>query len=107
MLYQKGAIVPSSREKDEFIATLSIVPKPNGKFRPAIHLGCRNEFVHYDHFKQETYKVVLDLIQPGDYFTSVDLYKAYFSIPNTHSISKVLEVQLEQIAVSVCLPFGL
>ena len=91
MLYQKGAIVPSSHEKDEFIFTLFIVPKTNGKIRPVINLRYLDEFVHYDHFKQETFKVVLDLIQPGDFFTSVDLCDAYFSIPIHTASQKYLK----------------
>ena len=75
-LLKKGAIVESVSEPDEFISTIFIVPKPNGKFRPVINLRYLNEFVHYDHFKQETFKVVLDLLQKNDFLTSVDLQDA-------------------------------
>ena len=37
-LLRIGAIVPSESEPDEFISTIFIVPKPNGKFRPVINL---------------------------------------------------------------------
>ena len=65
-LLRKGAIIPCKSEPGEFISTLFIVPKPNGKFRPVISLRYLNGFVHYDHFKQETFSMVLDLLQEGD-----------------------------------------
>ena len=81
---KKGAIVPSVSEPGEFISNLFIVPKPCGKYRPVINLRHLNKFVHYDHFKQETFKVVLDLLQRNDFLTSIDLTDIYFSI-SVHS----------------------
>ena len=52
-LLEIGAVVPSEHEPDEFISTLFIVPKPNGKYRPVINLKFLNEYVQYNHFKQE------------------------------------------------------
>ena len=72
-LLSKGAIIPCNDETDQFISTIFIVPKPNGKFRPIINLKYLNNFVTYEHFKQETFSVVKDLVQRNDYFTSVDL----------------------------------
>ena len=85
-LLKKGAIVPSFHEEGQFISTIFIVPKPNGKFRPVINLKYLNYFVTYEHFKQETFSVVLELIQKNDFFTSIDLKDAYFSIPVLKSI---------------------
>ena len=36
-LLSKAAIVPSDDELGQFISTIFIVPKPNGKFRPVIN----------------------------------------------------------------------
>ena len=79
-LLGKGAINPSKNEKEQFISSIFIVPKPNGKFRPVINLRELNKFVTYRHFKQETFPVVLDMIQPNDFLTKLDLSDAYFSI---------------------------
>lgn len=49
-----------------------LVTKPNGDLRPIINLRKLNEFVHYEKFKQETFSFVLELIQPNDFFTSLD-----------------------------------
>lgn len=92
------AIVPCESEPGEFISTIFIVPKPNGKFCPVINLRYLNEFVHYEHFKQETFSVVLDLLQEKDFLTSVDLQNAYFSIP-IHSHDKKYLVFLEWAAI--------
>lgn len=107
-LLRKGAIVPSISEPGEFISTLFIVPKPNGKYRPVINLRHLNKFVHYDHFKQETFKVVLDLLQKNDYLTSVDLKDAYFSIPIHSDYQKYLKfVWNDKMYKFVCVCFGL
>lgn len=108
VLLEKGAIVQSKHEAGEFISTIFIVPKPNGKFRPVINLRYLNEFVHYEHFKQETFKVVLDLVQEGDFFTSIDLQDAYFSIPICESFQKFLKFSWRgQLYKFTCLPFGI
>ena len=107
-LLNKGAIVPSCTEQNQFISTIFIVPKPNGKFRPVINLKYLNEFIHYNHFKQETFKVVLDLIQHGDYMTSVDMTDAYFSIPIHESFQKYLKFSWNgNLYKFVALPFGI
>lgn len=107
-MLRKGAIVETKSEPNEFISTIFIVPKSNGKFRPVINLKYLNEFVHYDHFKQETFKVVLELIQEGDFLTKIDLQDAYFSIPIHEDFQKYLKFQWNGVLYKfVCLPFGL
>ena len=68
VLLNKGAIVESNYEENQFVSNIFVVKKPNGKFRPIINLKKLNQFVHYEHFKQEHFKVVLDIIQEGDFF---------------------------------------
>ena len=107
-LHSIGAIVPCCHEKDEYISTIFIVPKPNGKFRPVINLRFLNHFVHYDHFKQGTFKVVLDLLQKDDYMTSVDMEQAYVSISIRESHQKYLKFSWNQVLYKLtCLGFGL
>ena len=92
-LLSKGVIESSDFEKDQFISNIFIVPKPNGKDRPVIYLPYLNYFVHYEHFKQETFKVVLNLIQEDD-FSLVLIYKnltlLYLFIKTIKKISEVL-----------------
>ena len=107
-LVRKGAIVESSSERGQYISNIFVVPKPNGKFRPIINLKQFNKFVHYEHFKQEHFRIVLQLVQKGDFFTSVDLQDAYFSIPIAEDSRKYLKFLWNDILYHyVCLPFGL
>lgn len=89
-LLKKGATEFSHWEDYQFVSNIFIVPKPNGTFRPIINLRYLNYFVHYEHFKQETFKIVLNLIQEGDFFTSTDLQEAYFAVPIHQDFKKKL-----------------
>ena len=106
-LLKKGAIVGSEWEPDQFISNIFVVKKPNGKFRPIINLKRLNNFVHYEHFKQEHFKIVLELIQENDFFCSVDLQDAYFSVPIHPDYQKYLKFTWKGVLYAfVCLPFG-
>ncbi|WAQ99028.1 POL-like protein [Mya arenaria] len=95
-------------ESEEFISTLFIVPKPNNKFRPVINLRFLNKFVGYNHFKQEIFNVVLDLVQRNDFFTKMDLLEAYFSVPIHDDSTKYLKFSWNGLLYKfICLPFGL
>ena len=103
----KGAIIPTDNEPGQFISNLFIVPKPNGKFRPVINLKKLNLFVRQEHFKQETFNVVLDLVQEIDFFTSLDLRDAYFSIFVKKEFQRFLKFSWQgQLYTFVCVPFG-
>ena len=67
-MVNKGAIVETIHEPGDFISTLFIVPKPNNKVRPVVNLRFLNQFVCYNHFKQETFNVVLDLVQRNYFY---------------------------------------
>lgn len=107
-MLKEGAIEFSTHENGEFISNLFLVPKPNGTFRPVINLKHLNEYVHYDKFKQETFAFVLELIQPNDWFISLDLRSAYWSIPIHQDCKKFLKfLWQDQLYAFVCLPFGI
>ena len=107
-LLNKGAIQFSKWEDNQFISNIFIVPKPNGKYRPIINLRYLNFFIKYEHFKQETFKLILDLIQEGDFFTSIDLQEAYLSCPINPGFFKFLKFIWDgQLYEFVVLPFGL
>jgi hypothetical protein len=104
----EGAIIHSNHEEGEFISNLFLVPKSNGKFRPVINLKRLNEYVCYEKFKQETFTFVLELIQPNDWFISLDLRSAYWSVPIHEDYIKFLKFQWRnELYTFVCLPFGL
>lgn len=107
-LLEKGAIVRSDEERGQFISTIFIVPKPGGKFRPVINLRFLNDFIEYNHFKQETFSLFLDIIQKGDWFTKLDMTDGYFHISIHPHFRKYLKFRWNGVLYHwVCLPFGL
>lgn len=107
-LLNKGAIEPCVHEANEFISNLFLVQKKNGKFRPVINLKKLNEYVTYHHFKQETLDTILNNINRGDFFTSIDLKDAYFSIPIHENDRKYLKfIWNGQLYRFTSLPFGI
>ena len=104
----KGAVELVPSRPDQFLSNLFIVPKKNGSFRPVINLKGLNKFVRYEHFKQETFNYVLELLQPYDFLTSIDLKDAYFSIPIHPDYRKYLRFSWNNnILEFACLAFGL
>ena len=86
----KGAIQYSQWETDQFISNIFVISKSNGKYRPIINLKSLKFLVEYEHFKQETFSIVSDLIQENDFFTSIDLQDAYFAVPIHKDYRKIL-----------------
>ena len=107
-LLEKGAIVRSDEEWGQFISTIFIVPKPGGKFRPVINLRFLNDYIEYNHFKQETFSLFLDIIQKGDWFIKLDMTDGYFHISIHPHFRKYLKFRWNGVLYHwVCLPFGL
>ena len=80
-MFQKGAIRHALFARKQFISNLFVIPKKNGELRPVINLKPLNEFVRYHHFKMEGLNSLLDLLSGAEYFTTIDLKDAYFTIP--------------------------
>jgi hypothetical protein len=107
-MLNKGAIAYSQHEAGQFVSNLFLVKKKNGKFRPVINLKSLNAFIEYSHFKMETLDVILGAVQRNDFFISVDLRDAYFSIPIFEGHRKFLKFQWQGQLYEFCsLPFGL
>ena len=71
-LLAKGAIEPSSGGAG-FYSSMFVVPKHNGGLRPILNLKHFNNYMHIPSFKMPTLKHVWQLIQQGDYASSIDL----------------------------------
>ena len=107
-LLKLGAIVKSEWEDNQYVSNIFIVPKPNGRFRPIINLKFLNQFIHFEHFKQETFKTVLELIQQNDFFCSIDMRNAYFSVSIEPYYRRYLKfIWNGELYHFVCVPFGL
>ena len=75
---------------------------------PVINLKALNEFVQYHHFKMEGLNTLLDLLSGCEFFTTIDLKDAYFSISIHADHYKYLRFEWNSTLFEFnCLPFGL
>ena len=107
-LLQKQAIEPVLSSTPGFQSTLFVIPKKDGGLRPVLNLKPLNQHLPVQHFKMETMKTITQLLQPGDYLTSIDLKDAFHHIAihpaSRHLLRFQWRNQLYQYRV---LPFGL
>lgn len=75
----KNIIERCTHEDGEWISSLFVVPKPNGKVRVIINLKELNKIVKYDHFKMAAFRSALELVFPNCFMASIDLSDAYYS----------------------------
>ena len=63
-----------------FYSTLFLVPKKNGNMRPVINLRPLNRYLLKKHFKMDSMKKVIQLVEKGDWSITLDLADAYFHL---------------------------
>ena len=80
-LLAKQVITISKHEPVQFISPIFTRLKKDGSRRMILNLKKLNQSMEYQHFKMESTKNVVDVIQPGCYMASVDLKDAVFTIP--------------------------
>ena len=110
-LLDKGIIiihVPSEHETCEFISTIFVRPKADGSFRLILNLKRLNEHIVYHHFKMESLKSVIQLMEKDCFMASVDLRDAYYSVPMSVHAQKYLKFTWGgKLYQFTCLPNGL
>ena len=105
---EKGIIVASSHEPDEFISTVFLGEKKDGTFRMILNLKDFNKWVNYNHFKMDSIQTCVQLMKPYCYLGSIDLKDAYFSIPIHKDHQKYLKFCWKNTLYQfTCLPQGL
>ena len=92
-LLLKGVIKKCFKEENDFISSVFTRDKADGTLRMILNLKKLNQHVTYNHFKMESLKNVLDIIQPGAWMASVDLKDAFYSIPVNANFQKYLKFQ--------------
>ena len=90
-LLDKGIIIPSEHETCQFISTIFVRPKADGSFRLIHNLKRLNEHIVYHHFKMESLKSVIQLMEKDCFMASVDLRDACYSVPMSIHAQKYLK----------------
>lgn len=89
---QQGIIEKCTETKTDFISPIFSRPKKE-RVRIILNLKELNENIKYEHFKQETFKTALSIIQKDDKFASLDLKSAYYSILVHQDFKKYLKFE--------------
>jgi len=107
--YARHSIVEcAEHSEDEFVSQIFPVPKKSGGVRIILNLKPLNEDLHYQHFKMESLKSVLDLIERNCYMASIDLKDAYYSMSIHPNDRKYLRfIWNGTLFQFTCLPNGL
>ena len=80
-LLEKGVFNKTTHCDNEFISTVFTRPKKDGSHRIILNLKQFNKCIPYQHFKMDTLKTVLNLIEKDCFLASLDLKGAYYSVP--------------------------
>ena len=103
-----GIVEKTVHSCPEFVSNVFIRAKKDGSHRLILNLVHLNPCVEYHHFKMDTIENVIKLMRPDCYMASLDLTKAYFSVPIAQDFRCFLKFawgdSLYQFKV---LPFGL
>ena len=108
-LFNKGVIIHSQHEKDQFISPIFLRLKKNGTdYRMIINLKELNAFVEYEHFKMESLQSVIAMMTQNCYMASIDIRDAYYSVPIASEHQKYFKfLWRDQLYQYTCLPMGL
>lgn len=109
-LLQKQAIeeVGPLEQNCGFYSIYFLAPKKDGGVRPILDLRRLNQYLSALPFKMLTLKTILQSVQPGDWFTTIDLKDAYFHVPILPSHRQYLRFAFDDKVFQFrVLPFGL
>ena len=107
-LLDKGIIIPSEHGTCEFIPTIFVRPKADRSFRLIFNLKRPNEHIVYHHFKMESLKYVIQLMEKDCFMVSADFRDACYSVPMSVHAQKYLKfTRGGKLYQFTCLPNGL
>ena len=99
-ILKKKMIAPLQNEPEQFVSSISIVPKKSSRFRPAINLKKLNSYVEYNHFKMER---LTSFENEGNYLCKLDLKNTFFQCLFTKTL-QVCKISMETEVVPISLP---
>lgn len=107
MSKQAVSIVPAHDRERGFYSPYFLVPKKTGDYRPILDLRALNMRIGRKTFRMLTTRKLLELVQPGDWFTTIDLKDAYFHVEVAPKHRKFLRFAFQGTAYEYNrLPFG-
>lgn len=103
-----GAISECEPCEGQYLSSIFLVSKPNGKHRFILNLKKFNKFIDTEHFKLEDLRTAIKLISEGCFMSTLDLKDAYFLVPIHKKSRKYLRFQFNNRLFEFnVLPFGL
>ena len=84
-LISKGVISGSPIE--DYFSNLFTTPKKDGTYRTILNLKHLNQECETSHFKMESLRQAVHMVQPNCYLASIDIKDAFYSVP-VHSAHK-------------------
>lgn len=104
---QAVSIVPPHDRERGFYSPYFLVPKKTGGYRPILDLRALNTRIGHKTFRMLTVRRLLELVQPGDWFSTIDLKDAYFHVEVAPRHRKFLRFAFQGTAYEYNrLPFG-
>ncbi|KAJ0169654.1 hypothetical protein K1T71_014839 [Dendrolimus kikuchii] len=107
-LLQLGAVHKCKHTSGQFISSIFLRQKPNGKFRFILNLKSLNKFIKTEHFKMENIRTATKIIDRNFYMCSIDLKESYFLVNIAPEHRKYLRFEFENALFEfTAMPYGL
>ena len=104
----KGVVEECVYEKEQYVSNIFIRPKRDGSHRVILNLKTLNKDMDKVHFKMESLKSAMALMQENCYLASVDLKDAYYTVNVKPEDRKYLRFVWDNTLYQfTCLPNGL
>ena len=102
-MFRKGVIAVSDTKGDQFLSSLFLLKKRDGRNCPVVNLKNLNSNILYQHFKMEGLFLLKEMFLPGDKMFKIDLKDAYFVIPLSVKSRKYFRYQWKGLPYEFCL----
>ena len=80
-MLRKSAMVVLDPKEDQFLSSLFLVKKKDGRIHPVVNPKDLNKNILYQHFKMDGLFPLKEMLLPGDKMCKIDLKDPYFTIP--------------------------
>ena len=80
-LLSKKVLVPTELKPDSYLSNIFTTANRDNSIRLILNLKTFNQQIRYVHFKTESLRDALQMITPGMWMASIDLWSAYYTIP--------------------------